>query len=207
MKKGKFIVFEGVSGTGKETQAKLLSAVLKKQYGITSSVIFHPTPELKNILHDWRHGRDIGDDTEVYLLLADRSNRVARGILPALANGQWIISLRNYVSALVYQGKTPENRRWIKKEFESFEPTPDVLYHFHISPKDALERIQRRHKLTGEAFGKFETLSLLEEKNKKYREVLSDIPHIPIDAAQSIEKIHGTIMDSLQTLLSKKGQK
>ena len=46
MKKGKLIVFEGVSGTGKETQAKLLQKYLAAKK-IISHIVFHPTPELK----------------------------------------------------------------------------------------------------------------------------------------------------------------
>lgn len=207
MKKGKYIVFEGVSGTGKETQAKALSAALAKKFGIASSIIYHPTPELKDILRDWRTRRKIDDTTEVYLLLADRSDRMRRDIKPLLARGSWVISLRSFVSALVYQGKTEKDRRWITNEFRHFEPTPDVLYYFSLSPAEALLRIRKRHEETGEPYGKFETPEYLKEKNQAFRRVLADIPHVPIDAGQSIEKIHKNIMNALIPFLPKTGAK
>jgi len=192
MKRGKFIVFEGVSGTGKETQAKLLQNYLRV-YHITSRIVFHPSSELKGILAEWRKERAIDEVTETYLLLADRSSRVRQVIIPVLEKGEWVISLRNYVSALVYQGKTPRDRAWIAKEFLRFEPKTDFLFYFDITPKDAMKRILLR----GEPLGKFETLELLQEKRKKYRDVLKHIPHITTDANESIERIHHNIISHL----------
>ncbi len=189
MKRGKLIVFEGVSGTGKETQAKLLQKFLTKK-GIISHIVFHPSPELKEILSKWRKDRAIDEVTETYLLLADRSSRVRQDILPALEKGEWVISLRNYVSGLVYQGKTEARRRWIAKEFSRFEPKPDFLFHFDITPKDAMKRILKR----GEPLGKFETPNLLNEKRNNYRKVLKNIPHITIDVSSSINEIHRNML-------------
>ncbi|MFZ2024825.1 MAG: dTMP kinase [Microgenomates group bacterium] len=196
MNTGKLIVFEGVSGTGKETQAKLLQTYLAKQQ-ITSSIVFHPTPDLKEVLSLWRKTRSIDATTEFYLLLADRYDRVSQVIQPALDRGEWVISLRNYVSALVYQAKTPEERKWMKEEFFRFEPNPDGLFHFDITPEAALKRIMERHEKTGEAIGKFENPKALEEKRAKFIEVMRDIDHVAIDASLSIEYIHKKIIASI----------
>lgn len=197
MTKGKLIVFEGVSGTGKETQAKLLQEYLKKQ-GMNAQIVFHPTPDLKEVLSLWRKNRSIDSMTEFYLLLADRYDRVSQIIQPALDRGEWVISLRNYVSALVYQAKTPEERVWMKQEFFRFEPTPAVLFHFDMSPEAALKRIMERHEKTGEAIGKFENPQALVEKRAKFIEVLHDIEHVTIDATLSIEDMHEKIIGSIQ---------
>jgi dTMP kinase len=190
--KGKLIVFEGVSGTGKETQAKLLQKFLATQK-IKSNIVFHPSPELKEIFSAWRKERSIDALTETYLLLADRSSRVRQQIRPALEKGEWVISLRNYVSALVYQGKTEKDWTWITNEFLRFEPKPDYLFYFDITPGDAMKRILLR----GEPLGKFETPTLLNEKRKNYKKILQAIPHITVDASQSIERIHRGIISNL----------
>ncbi|MBI2405290.1 dTMP kinase [Candidatus Gottesmanbacteria bacterium] len=187
--KGKLIIFEGISGTGKETQAKLLKDSLAKK-GITAHVVYHPTPEVKLLLSEWRRERSIDHITEVYLFLADRYDRVRQGIKPALERGEWVISLRNYVSALVYQGKTEKDREWIRQEFARFEPASDVLFYFHLSAEQAMARIAKRREVTGESLGTFETINALREKEKAYAEVLNDIPHTVVDASQSIEQIH-----------------
>ena len=196
MKRGKLIVFEGISGTGKETQAKLLRDYLSKQK-ITTQIVYHPTPEMKTILSTWRKLRKIDSIPQVYLLLADRADRVRKVILPALNRGDWVISLRSYLSALVYQGRSEKDRDWISREFARFEPQPDYLFYFDIDPVHALSRIKKRHQETGEALGSFEKRGLLEEKLAAYKKVLQMIPHIIIDANLSIETIHSEIISHL----------
>lgn len=196
MKQGKLIVFEGVSGTGKETQAKLLQRYLEKKH-IQSVIVYHPTPELKELLLNWRKQRHIDVTTEVYLLLADRYDRVRQVIDPALEKGHWVISLRSCLSAEVYQGVTPSIRQWIRKEFSRFEPTPYRIIHFTITPEQALKRIMKRHEETGETIGRFENTRALEDKQHAYREVFRHITHISIDAAEDISTIHNKIISSL----------
>lgn len=199
MARGKLIVFESTSGTGKETQAKLLLKYLSDR-GIKSRVVYHPSPELKEILSQWRKTRNIDHISEAYFLLADRANRVEGVINPALGRGEWVISLRSWISALVYQAKTASDRRHFTKEFSSFEPKPDLLFFFDLTPEAALARVMKRHSETGEALGKFETPDLLRQKADAYQSVLKHIPHITIDASQSIEKIHQDITSHLSSL-------
>ncbi len=184
MKVGKLVVFEGISGTGKETQAKLLQKFLKRKH-IVAHIVFHPSPELKNILFAWRKQRHISSATELYLFLADRRSRVEQIINPALARGEWIISLRSYLSAYVYQGDG--------KEFQKFEPKADWLFYFDITPAAARRRILKR----GELIGKFETQKLLHEKRNIYKKVLRTIPHVVIDAGQTLEHIHKQIVRNI----------
>ncbi len=196
MKKGKLIVFEGISGTGKETQAKLLKDYFIKK-GITVQIVYHPSPEMKELLSFWRKERNIDYISEAYFLLADRYNRMQEVIKPALGRGEWVISLRNYVSALVYQGKTERDREYLQKEFAWFEPEPDKLFYFHLTPEQALARINKRHEKTGEAIGKFETIEALREKYQRYHEILASIPHVVIDAGQSINHVHKQIIEHI----------
>lgn len=201
MKKGKFIVFEGISGTGKETQAKLLLDYLKKK-GIKTQIVYHPSLELKEVLSRWRKNRNIDNITEAYLLLADRYDMVRRIIKPALSQGEYVISLRNFVSALVYQAKNETDRDFMRKEFRWFEPEPDMLFYFDLTPDEALSRINKRHEQTGENYGKFETQENLKIKLISYRTVMKEITHIKIDAGNSIDEIHNQIRNHLHPLFN-----
>ncbi len=195
-KRGKLIVFEGISGTGKTTQAKLLQGYLRTRR-IKSRVVYHPSSELKALLSVWRKERRIDHIAEVYFLLADRSDRVRQIITPALARGEWVISLRNWVSTLVYQGKTVKLREWIGREFAHFEPKADCLFWFDIPPADSMARILKRHQETGETIGKFETLYRLKEKRRAYQKVLQTITHTRVDASLPIEALRASIVSSL----------
>lgn len=192
MKRGRLIVFEGISGTGKETQAKLLQSYLTTR-GIKSHIVYHPSPELKAILSEWRKTRHIDHVSEAYFLLADRYNRVIDVIKPAIVRGEWVISLRNWVSALVYQAKSKSDREYLTKEFGWFEPVPDVLFFFDISPDAAIKRIMMRHNEAGEPLGKFETRALLSQKRSAYKNVIKSMKHERIDASQKIEAMHKII--------------
>lgn len=193
MNKGKLIVFEGISGTGKETQAKLLQQHLTSRK-IPSIIVYHPSSELKTILSEWRKNRHIDNISEAYFLLADRYNRVGQIIKPALAQGKWVISLRSWVSALVYQGKTASDREYLKKEFGWFEPKADYFFYFDIDASRALGRIKKRD----EPIGSFETKALLLAKRNVYQSVLRAIPHIAIDASESIETIHHRLISCVR---------
>lgn len=199
MKNGKLIVFEGISGTGKETQARLLKEYLANK-GIAAQIVFHPTPDLKEVLHVWRKNRSIDHITEIYLLLADRWDRVRQVINPALTRGEWVISLRNSLSALVYQAKTPEERAWVTQEFSRFEPKADLLFFFDIAPEAAITRIKKRHDETGEVIGKFETPGHLAQKRATYLSVLNSIKHTRIDARQSIKNISTLVKENILLL-------
>ncbi len=196
MKKGKLIVLEGISGTGKETQAKLLQEFLAKRR-IDSIIVYHPSAELKEILSAWRRNRKIDHVSEAYFLLADRMNRVQQLIKPALARGVWVISLRSWVSALVYQAQNTADRQYLAREFGGFEPKPNYLFWFDITPAAALARIKRRHQQTGEALGKFETSEFLGSKRQKYRQVLKNIPHIKVEATLPITQIQDFLRQNL----------
>ncbi len=182
-KRGSLIVFEGISGTGKETQAKLLKKYLSSKK-IKSVIVFHPSPELKPQLR-----RAVSARAQIELLASDRADRVRSIIDPALENGEWVISLRNYVSAMVYQGDEVS----VKK----VDREPDFLFYFDQSPEVSMKRIISR----GEPLGKYETRKLLEEKRKKYLHVLTHIPHETIDATQTIDSIASKIVSEISHLI------
>ena len=109
---GAYIVIEGNDGTGKSTQVDMLAAWLRER-GREVVVIEEPgsddetktTPvanEYRRVLKDGRFKLD----PEVNLLLFSAARRELwfHKIEPALRRGAVVLSSRNYVSTLVYQG-------------------------------------------------------------------------------------------------------
>ena len=107
MKKGLFITFEGLDGSGKTTQIKLLDSYLK---GEGFDVILTREPggteigrKIREILLD-KKNQDISHKTETFLFLASRAELTSKVIVPALREGKIVICDRFFDSTLVYQG-------------------------------------------------------------------------------------------------------
>ena len=103
-----FLVLEGVDGSGKSTQAKLLAEHLREVRGLEVLLVREPGgtelgDRLRDLLLDPRSG-ELAPETELFLFMAARSHLVRTRILPALRAGQVVISDRFIWSSVVYQG-------------------------------------------------------------------------------------------------------
>lgn len=103
-----FYVFEGVDGSGKSTQARLLADVLREAHGPDVLLVREPggTPlgeRVRELVLSPEMG-DLAPETELFLFMAARSHLVRSRILPAIARGQTVISDRFLWSSAVYQG-------------------------------------------------------------------------------------------------------
>ena len=106
--KGLFICFEGGEGSGKTSQIKLISEILKKH-----NIPFILTREpggtqlgiaLRKLLLNPPAEKSPEPLTELFLYAADRAQHVSQLILPALERGDWVLSDRFSGSTLAYQG-------------------------------------------------------------------------------------------------------
>jgi dTMP kinase len=106
--KSRFISFEGGEAAGKTTQIERLADRLR-QTGQRVLLTREPggTPLGEAIRHLLKHapeGRGMSPKTELLLFLASRAELVRKVIVPALAEGQWVLSDRFLDSTTVYQG-------------------------------------------------------------------------------------------------------
>src|SRR4051812_38979100 len=103
---GVFITLDGLDGTGKSTQCRLLADWLRgRGYAVVACAEPGGT-ELGNVLRDvllhQSHKRTLL--SEAFLFMASRAQLVAEVIQPALAAGNIVISDRFLLSTVVYQG-------------------------------------------------------------------------------------------------------
>jgi dTMP kinase len=106
-RRGRFITFEGLDGTGKSTQLALLADHLQKK-GIEVVATRNPggTPigeRIRSILLDSRTS-GLSALAEMALMFADRAQHVEQVILPALAQGKFVLCDRYTDSSEAYQG-------------------------------------------------------------------------------------------------------
>lgn len=99
---GRFIAFEGGEGSGKSTQARILS----ERLGALRTFEPGDTPlgaAVRELLLD-RAALDITPRAEALLMAADRAQHVVEVIRPALALGRTVVTDRYTPSSIAYQG-------------------------------------------------------------------------------------------------------
>lgn len=105
--KGVFISFEGIEGTGKSTQTKLLSQYLKAK-GFSVTLTAEPggtdiSLKIRELLLSV-DSRGMHPVTELLLYNASRVQHIAEIIMPALQRGDIVITDRFSDSTVAYQG-------------------------------------------------------------------------------------------------------
>lgn len=150
---GKLIVFEGIDGTGKTTQAKALASRLRRR-GYRCLLSHEPGGTTlgkairKLLLHPPR-GRWQAK-SEVLLFLADRHEHVHTKIQPALKQGKHVILDRFTHSTLAFQGYganlTPSQRRKLQSilDFATDGLEPDLVILLDMPARAALNRVKHR---------------------------------------------------------------
>lgn len=146
---GTFITFEGVDGSGKSTQMRLLAAALRSQQcEVLTTREPGGTPvglKLRAALLDAHE--EVDPLTELLVFAADRAQHVRRVLRPALAAGQIVISDRYSDATVAYQGAgrgfSPELISQIV-ELATEGLKPDLTLLFDLSIDESGARTRRR---------------------------------------------------------------
>lgn len=142
--RGRFVVFEGIDGCGKSTQARRVAEAHAARF------TFEPgdTPlgaRLRTWLLDAHE--PMSPETEALLMLADRSHHVRTVIEPTLRAGIHVVSDRFSPSTLAYQGHgrgVDLSMLRIATELAVGETRPDVVVLLDIPVSLGRERGARR---------------------------------------------------------------
>lgn len=105
--RGLFITFEGMDGSGKSTQMRLLAGHLREDgCRVTETAEPGGTPigvQIRQLLLDHRN-HDLSPTAELLLYFASRAQAVDQWIEPALSRGEVVLSDRFTDSTRAYQG-------------------------------------------------------------------------------------------------------
>lgn len=196
--KGLLIAFEGIDGTGKSTQIRLLAERLR---GEGASVLATREPT------DGQYGRrirglftnraSVTPEEELALFVADRREHVEEVIAPALARGTIVLTDRYYFSTAAYQGARGQDPQRIIAENEAFAPAPDLVLLLAAAPAVGVHRVQHSRQ---------ETLNDFEQEQGLARvAAIFDHFHQPfirrIDGARSIEEVQAAVWAAVAPLL------
>lgn len=197
--KGVLIAFEGIDGTGKSTQVRLLAEALTR-LGLSVLATREPTdgPYGRRIRELFLSRNSVSPEEELALFLADRREHVRRVIAPALAAGQVVLTDRYYFSTAAYQGAAGHDPQAIIAENERFAPKPDLVLLLEVPVSLGVHRV--RH-LRGEVLNDFEQ----EETLARVAEIFSRLQgdHIRrLDGGGDVETVHALVMAAVAPLLA-----
>jgi len=144
-----FLSLDGLDGTGKSTQCRLLVDWLAAQkIPVTECTDPGGTAlglELRQLLLHRREHR-VAVTTEALLFMASRAQLVEEIIRPALDRGEVVISDRFTLANVVYQGHAgglPPNELWAAGRVATRGLEPDLTLIFDLPVEIALERRNR----------------------------------------------------------------
>jgi len=147
MQKGILIVFEGIDGSGKSTQAEILLERLQEED--FDAVYFREPSKGKwgrRIKKKALHSDSLSPEEELDLFQKDRRENVEKNLKPALKKKRVVILDRYYYSTIAYQGAKGIDEKLIRRMNEEFVVEPDLVFIFDIDPQKGLERIENRKK-------------------------------------------------------------
>ena len=142
--KGFFICIEGLDGSGKSTQARLLAERLEKNNNAVLTVEPSRGQIGTFIRESYLYGnRRLSSIVEALLFAADRVDHVQNEILPSLEKGSTVISDRYLYSSLAYQGAAGLSLDWIEK-INSHAIRPDLALFLDIKLETVMQRMKSK---------------------------------------------------------------
>lgn len=156
IKKAPFIVFEGIDGSGKSTQARLLAEHLQSQQ-LPVYFTCEPTKEKTGLLlRDILTGKSKADERVIAgLFLADRLQHILdenTGMLKQIEQGHAVICDRYYFSSYAYNGLHTD-MDWViaANAMCAKALKPEVHIFIDVPPEICMERV-RTHRAQTELY-------------------------------------------------------
>jgi dTMP kinase len=173
MRKNLFIAFEGIDGSGKSTQVKLLAAALEKE-GHKVYTTCEPTDGPIGVLirNIFSHKTEADHRVIAGLFLSDRLDHLlhkTNGLLKKMEEGYTVITDRYYFSSYAYHG-THMDMGWVIEANSICAGLlrPDLNIYIDISPEISMQRITKGRSSTE----LYETLENLRNVRAKYSEAM-----------------------------------
>ena len=205
-KKGKLIALEGIDGSGKSTQARLLAERMRRE-GIACYATMEPTDSpIGSLIRQIMTGRVRTDNRVIApLFAADRLDHLlneVNGILHKVEEGIAVITDRYYFSSYAYQG-VDLPMEWViqANKLSSDILRPDVTVFLDISPKLALERISR-NRFRQELFEEGARLIQVREKYMEAFGALEGVERVAVlDGNGSPQEIAEALWDEVRKFI------
>ena len=209
--RGKFITFEGIDGSGKSTQLRLIASDLRFR-GLNVLTTQEPggTPLGRKLREIFLAADETVDPlAELLLFAADRAQHVNFLIKPALAQGKIVVSDRYADATYAYQGagrgfSEDTINQVIKLATDGLKP--DLTLFFDLPVETALSRTDNRRD-AGEEKNRMdsEKADFYKRVRESYLELVAGESNRfrMIDASGAIEKVHAETLKVIAEFLEK----
>ncbi|MEW6112991.1 MAG: dTMP kinase [Thermodesulfobacteriota bacterium] len=189
---GLFLVFEGIDGSGKTTQVRLLADRLEA-LGLPVLRTAEPSEGPVGRLIRSASTRP-GPEEEARLFAQDRAYHVEQVIVPALRQGITVISDRYFYSSVAYQGARGVAVQEILGLNSGFLVQPDLIFLLLVPVEAALSRIEAERT---EGYSLFEAEDYLRAVDRIYRS-LDDPLICPVSAEGPGDQVHDKVFSALR---------
>jgi len=210
--RGKFITFEGIDGSGKSTQLRMLTSELRvRGFDVLTTCEPGGTPLGRRLREVFLETEEIvAPLAELLLFAADRAQHVNFLVEPALENGKIVISDRYSDATAAYQGA---GRGFDEQSINQVIRLatgglkPDLTLFFDISVKEAISRTNSRSDGGGEQKNRMdsETVEFYERVRKAYLQIAENEPErfCVVDASGAIDEIKTKVSELVTDFLGK----
>ncbi len=204
--RGIFISFEGIEGTGKTTQSRMLAGYLRsKGFGVVETSEPGGTPislKIREILLSLE-SRGMDPVAELLLYSAARVQHIKEVILPALERGDIVVTDRFSDSTLAYQGHGRGIDLTLIDSLDAISTgrlKPDITLLLDIDVQTGLRRnreINKNDRL------ELENISFHEKVRKGFIDLATKDPGRIrlVDCSKSVGAVHKIVVDIVDAFL------
>jgi len=206
-KRGMFIVFEGIDGSGKTTQVKKFAQYLFDKHK-HNHVVFTRNPykdvSIRRILREDNDAMTQADKlAELYI--ADRKVQVEELIKPALEKGHFVVTDRFKISTIAYQAAQGlDMKGLVDKHFGL--PVPSVTFIIDVCSGEAAKRMSLEEERNEHKFEKdLVFLEQVRQNHFKAKELLPMEKIFIINGERSEESVFEEVKEIFEKLIAEKG--
>lgn len=206
VKRGKFIVIEGVRGAGKSTVMKHL-----KEFYTRPDVVYTREPggsplaeKIRDVMLS-EEARQANGDTQFNLIWAARADHLKNTIIPALEAGINVICDRFDTSTYAIQIHAQESHHlkdifFQTRDFFLKDTKPDLYIFLDVNALDGAKRAQHR----GNNYSHFHDREeqYYNRMRMGYHEFFQTVPHFSVDANKDSEHVKQAVVDILNDNLN-----